>query len=76
MPSCPSLAVVVMVMPLPQDSLGLFGGPSSRRVIKPERIIIVRHGESLGNLDESVSELLTAIQYLTGNIISQSHTHT
>ncbi|CAM9658412.1 unnamed protein product, partial [Hapterophycus canaliculatus] len=26
---------------------------STRRVIKPERIIIVRHGESLGNLDES-----------------------
>lgn len=39
---------------LPQDSLGLFA--SNRRVIKPERIIIVRHGESLGNLDESVSK--------------------
>lgn len=36
-----------------QDSLGIFGGQSSKRVIKPERIIIVRHGESLGNLDES-----------------------
>ncbi|CAM9937067.1 unnamed protein product [Scytosiphon promiscuus] len=36
-----------------QDSLGLFARDSNRRVIKPERIIIVRHGESLGNLDES-----------------------
>lgn len=38
-----------------QDSLGLFTRDGNRRVIKPERIIIVRHGESLGNLDESVS---------------------
>ena len=37
-----------------QESLGLFGEGNSKRVIKPERIIIVRHGESLGNLDESV----------------------
>ncbi|CAN0087457.1 unnamed protein product [Ectocarpus sp. 4 AP-2014] len=36
-----------------QESLGLFSGDGKRRVVKPERIIIVRHGESLGNLDES-----------------------
>ncbi|CAB1103528.1 unnamed protein product [Ectocarpus sp. CCAP 1310/34] len=36
-----------------QESLGLFSGDGKRRVVKPERIIIVRHGESLGNRDES-----------------------
>ncbi|CAM9538018.1 unnamed protein product [Ectocarpus fasciculatus] len=36
-----------------QESLGLYSGDGKRRVVKPERIIIVRHGESLGNRDES-----------------------
>jgi hypothetical protein len=36
-----------------QSSLGIYSGDHvGRRLVKPERIIIVRHGESMGNLDE------------------------
>lgn len=37
-----------------QDSLGIYTEPHTMgRVIKPERIIVARHGESMGNFDES-----------------------
>jgi hypothetical protein len=37
-----------------QDSLGIYSSeePGGGKLVKPARIIIVRHGESMGNLDE------------------------